>query len=66
MPVTTLAQFLRTLNVDPGLLAAFEKDRESVLAASGLSEVDREMLRRSDSYRLLQAAQNDLAAQPDF
>lgn len=66
MSTTSLTQFLRTLNVDPGLLAAFESDREGVLTTSGLSEADCEKLRSADAYRLLQASQSDLAAQPDF
>lgn len=66
MSTTTLSQFLRTLNVDPGLLAAFERDPDSVLAASGLSDQDCQLMRSADRYRALQAAQADLPAQPDF
>lgn len=66
MPTTTLSQFLRTLNVDPGLQAAFDQDPEGVLASSGLSDADRELMRSPDRYRMLQAAQAELSAKPSF
>jgi hypothetical protein len=66
MSTTPLARFLRSLNLDAGLLAAFEQDPEVILADSGLSEADCALLRSPDRYRLLQAAQADLSAAPNF
>jgi hypothetical protein len=66
MASTALTSFLRTLNVDPGLLAAFEADPKAVLSTTRLSEDDKSALLSADRYRLLQSLQGDFAAAPQL
>ena len=54
-----LISFLQNLNMDPGLLAAFEADRESVLADTSLEPDEKAIMRTSEAYRLLQSVAGD-------
>lgn len=54
-----LISFLQNLNMDPGLLAAFEADRESVLASTSLEPDEKAIMAKPEAYRLLQSMAGD-------
>jgi Aromatic-ring-opening dioxygenase LigAB, LigA subunit len=48
MAFRDLEQFLRNLSTDPDLRAAFKKDPESAMKSAGLSDGEKDLVRRQD------------------
>ena len=52
---TSLSDFLLELSNDPDKLAQYKEDSETVLASSGLSDEDQEVMRSNDPQRIRDA-----------